>query len=151
MATYKVPKVPKVSQQYNTPASTQDYQETFSEYVARVGEFTSPVATTTFLPTTLYTVPKGYTFFIFNATLGQHVQSGYATGNLECYIWVNQRRLLTLWLRTEMGMEQAHIERSFTVPIKVKENTVISLSTVLGDDIWGGVSGFLVPNSVLKY
>ena len=151
MATYKVPKVPKVSQTYVTPASTQEYRETFSEYIARVGEFTSPVATTTFLPTTLYTVPKGYTFFIFNATLGQHVQSGYATGNLQCYILTDQKRILTLWLRTEMGLEQAHIERSFPVPIKIKENSNIYLSTALGDSIWGGVSGYLVPNSVLKY
>ena len=161
MATYKVPKVAKVSQTYNTNPTTNEYSLGFFEYLARYGKLICIPYDFVGFPQGSgefdYTVPNGFTFFITNIQTSGWINNNGAGANFGASrVFIDNQTIyyhdMFVWAINNGQTFIIHpstMSENYNIPLRAESGQKIKLLYCTNDGIF--VKGFLIENSKLLY
>jgi len=94
--------------------------------------------------TTLYQVPKNYSFFLLSAYLRAYL-SGAAVGGAELHI-DGVYKFLNVICTTNIDTQNAQL--SYFMPLKIPSEQLIVIDTDANTTAFGSISGFILPSKI---
>lgn len=136
-----------------TPLIAPQIKPTFYEWLEINGEEVFEVGTVVTnggSSDNVYTVPKGYTFFLTHCLLSQYCNgavggAGVFQGGLSTY----KRGILYIMCNGAIN-QKSHIQRDFPFPMRFEAGEIIELGNVSPNNFMSCIIwGFIVKNSIL--